>query len=136
MKMDIIFYLSGIEDNQKQFEEKVISLIPLENQTICYTLNDLSSALRKSMAGQSICVVAVGREKDLQDLLPIKDLLRNSKLILLLPDETDELFDIGHTLYPRYLKTVRSDYSHIAAVLAKMADITTNDPMAATLPEA
>jgi hypothetical protein len=121
--MDVIFYLSGIESYQTLFEEKVIRSVPSDCRVLCKSLRELSSALRRSMAGRSICVIATGRKKDLLNLLSIKDLLKNSKLILLLPNRSDDMIEIAHTLYPRYLDSVSSDFSNIKAVLNKMSGL-------------
>lgn len=75
------------------------------------------------MAGQYIYVVVVGRKQDLLDLLSIQELLRSSKLILIIPDNSNEIIEISHTFYPRFLDSIKGNYLNIAAVLKKMAHI-------------
>lgn len=79
------------------------------------------------MAGRSICVIAAAKKKDLFDLLSIQDLLKNSKLVLLLPDDSEETLEVAHLLYPRYLDSIESDYTNLRAVLFKMINFQTID---------
>ncbi|MBU2515376.1 hypothetical protein KJ966_29015 [bacterium] len=126
--MDVIFYLSNFDKKQMLFEKQVISLIPGNHRIICNSLNELSSVLTRTLEGQRICVVVAGKKQDLLDLISIRELLRKSKLILLLPDTSRELVEIAHTLYPRYLDSIRSSFSNIGSVLSKMLDNRSIDP--------
>ena len=123
MKIDVVFYMSGFEKRQALFEQKVISSIPRNSRKICKSLDELSSVLRRSMVGQYICVVVAGKKQDLLDLFSVQELLKNSKLILIMPDNSNDIIEIGHAFYPRFLDSINGNYLNIAAVLKKMAHI-------------
>jgi len=75
------------------------------------------------MVGQYICVVVAGKKQDLLDLFSVQELLKNSKLILIMPDNSNDIIEIGHAFYPRFLDSINGNYLNIAAVLKKMAHI-------------
>jgi hypothetical protein len=120
--MEVVFYLASFEKNYNEFYKQVVSLVPENERVICKSLKELSLVLNRTLEGQLICVIAAGRKQDLLDLLSIREFLRRSKLILLLPDRSDGIIEIAHTLYPRYLDSIGNDFSNIAAVLAKMTE--------------
>jgi hypothetical protein len=124
--MNVVFYYSGIDHTRMFFEKEVISVVPSDCRIVCNTLEELSSTLRRSAAGQSICVVVTCEKKDLLDLFSIQALLLNSKLILILPDNAADTIEIGHKFYPRFLDSINHGFSNLTAVLDKMANIVPN----------
>jgi len=69
----------------------------------------------------------IARERnDLTELLPIIDLFRRVRIILLLPDRKPETIKIGYQLEPRFMSFVDRGFEEVRAVLAKMI---VNEPL-------
>jgi len=62
-------------------------------------------------------------------MLGIRDLLAETKIILLLPDRKRATVSKGHNLYPRFLTYMDGDFSDVAAVLQKMVSINSRLPI-------
>lgn len=123
MKKNIVFYLSSDENVRLLFDKEVVSTVPENCRIICNSLKGLTTVISQSIMDQYIYVVLAGEMQDLMALFTIRDLLKESKLILILPDDSDRSVELGHRFYPRYSVSVNSDFSNTAAVLAKMAGI-------------
>lgn len=127
MRNDVLFYLTGVDGKRQLFEKEVISLVPGNRRVVCESLREFVSIIRKSVVGRWICVVLAGNKRDLIDLFQIRDVLKESRLILVLPDQSDDMVALGHMFYPRYAESGENGFGHIAAVLLKMAGIDSGD---------
>jgi hypothetical protein len=50
----------------------------------------------------------------------MRELIQNNKSIIVLPDQTPETVSMGHTLYPRFISYLDSDFKDIGSVLGKV----------------
>jgi hypothetical protein len=87
-----------------------------------HSIEELSGALRPFTGHkqETILVLFATDRRDLIELLSIIELLKNSRLILVLPDERPETVQTAHLLMPRYIGYADGDLSDVAAVLKKM----------------
>lgn len=70
--------------------------------------------------GDSIAVLYAADRQDLANLLSIRDLLDDVRIILILPDDKKETVSAGHRLRPRYISYAGGNFENVAAVLNKM----------------
>ncbi|MCP4576752.1 MAG: hypothetical protein GY846_10765 [Deltaproteobacteria bacterium] len=119
---------------------KLISYLPLENRVaerlqevleatvltdeieIYRTIESLAGRLRQPGTDQMIAVLLAAAGKDLSDILSIRELFEDIKIILILPDGERSTISGGHKLYPRFVCCADSDFSDVAAVLGKMLE--------------
>lgn len=127
MKSDVLFYINGSRKQQVLFEEKVVSIVPENRRLICRSLKELSASLHQSVAGGQICVILTESEQDLLSLFSIRDSLKLTRLILVLPDNSEMSVSLGHRFYPRFADSIGSGLSNTAAVLNRMFDQTEAD---------
>jgi hypothetical protein len=57
---------------------------------------------------------------ELDRLLSIRFLLRNIRIVLILPDRSEKTISMGHDLAPRFLGYVDDNISEVAAVVTNM----------------
>jgi hypothetical protein len=60
-------------------------------------------------------------------LLPIKDLLEDTNLILILAERDEETVALGHRLRPRFITYADSDFLDVASVVMKMKEKISSD---------
>ena len=118
--MDIVFFLSGIEDRRYLFEQEVITVVPERARVFCNSLEELTTSLRQSITGSRVCVIVIADKQTLLELFTIRTMLQESKLILLLPDKSPDTVELGHMFYPRFLDSIQCSYRDVSAVLKKM----------------
>jgi hypothetical protein len=68
----------------------------------------------------TVAILLASSKEELLDLLSLRDLLWDIKLILILPDSTPGSIAQGHLLRPRFLSDCGSDFVDVAAVLNLM----------------
>jgi hypothetical protein len=88
------------------------------------TLDGLSGRLQQPnytyTYARLIAVVLAASSKELSAILAIKELFRDARIILIVPDRKKDTISAGHRLYPRYLAYADSNFNDVAAVLEKM----------------
>jgi hypothetical protein len=84
------------------------------------TIESLSHRLCRPEKGLTAAVLFTTSKQELLEILSIKNLLFNVRIILVLPDREEDTITKGHSLRPRFLTYIDSDFGDIAAVLSKM----------------
>ena len=56
-------------------------------------------------------------QKDLDDILVIRKMLQNMRIILIAPDNKDATIAKGHLLRPRFMCHIMSDFTEISDVI-------------------
>ena len=102
----------------EQLQEAVEGLFP--DTRVYRAIGDLSKRFRQPMDGPTIAVLVAKTEEDLGGILSIRDLLRDVRVLLVLPDMGTETVAKGHSLHPRFLSHIDADLTEVAAVLEKM----------------
>ncbi len=118
--MGLFFYATDTKGTGKALWNLHQELAPKYKGEFFQTIDHLSHKLRQPSGVQTITVLLAGTQKELSDILSIKDLLHDVRIILILPDRDKDTISKGHTLYPRFLADMDGDFSWVTAVLKKM----------------
>lgn len=122
--MVFIIYKSLTDSSNKlqRIIEPLVSKTQLEKYS---SIKKLTQRLQQPMKEEVVGILMPSNAKDLSDLLSIKNLVREIRIILVLPDRDEKTISIGHTLRPRFLTYADGDLTDVAAVMSKMM----NKPM-------
>ena len=118
--MNVLLYAKkkgGITDTLAKIVE---SCVPKKNLEKYSTIAALSQRLRRPTNNLGIAVIAVTTKRQLQGIVAIRHLLADTRIILIVPDRSPDTISGAHTLSPRFLTYMDSDFICIKAVLAKM----------------
>lgn len=121
--MSLLFYQSTNNGLGEHLREVIHTLVSEEQTEIYTTIEDFSFRLRRPMFDVDLAILLTCSKSDLLDLLLLRDLLLDVRIILILPDRKPDTISRGHSLYPRFLSYVDSDFKDVAAVLDKMMKI-------------
>ncbi len=102
------------------FINALLELIPGIPRELFYSLDELTERLRSPISDDIIALFVISDRQSLSDLLTIRPLLRNIRILLVLREQDEDCISAGHHLYPRYLTTISDDVEEIALVLNKM----------------
>lgn len=116
--MSVLFLATGNDGDR--LKRVIQALVPREKLEIYGTVESFSVRLRKPTDEIPVAVIVAGNEDDLLGILSISHLLYDVRFILVLPDREDGTIAIGHSLRPRFLSYIDSDYRDVTAVLGKM----------------
>ncbi len=118
--MDLVFY-SPINGGAEERLQRVIgSVLPAWGGPVCRTLDDLSERLLRPKDDLTITCLLPAKKEDIEELLPMSNLFRNTRIILIVPDWDNETLAAAHHLRPRLLTHSDSDFAEVFTVLTKM----------------
>jgi len=93
----------------------------MENNILVVTnMKDLSEILHKPLNRVDAAVIFRATRKGLINLMSFRDELLRLPVILILPDQKNETIANGHSLRPRFLSYMDSDFSDVRDVLQKI----------------
>lgn len=99
------------------------SEMPDHQLEIFYSINGLSERLSQSARGNCAAVILAENINDLRNIFALKNLLKDIRIILILPDRTEEVISMGYKLHPRFLSYIDSEFNEVAVVLKKMVKL-------------
>ncbi|MBW2020216.1 MAG: hypothetical protein JRI58_08215 [Deltaproteobacteria bacterium] len=118
--MNLLLYATITDGAGARLQRVVEGLVPREKTKICRTIESLTRRLRQPSHDLSIAVLLATNQKELFDLLSLRDLFADIRIILVLPDKKRDTIAKGHSLQPRFLTYADSNFAAVAAVLSKM----------------
>jgi len=116
--IDVVIYSSGKAGERLQ--RLVQDLVPKERLEVFSDLGKFSERLRRPTDDRPVAVILAASEDSLLSILSISRLLYDVRFILILPDREDPTVAIGHSLRPRFMSYIDSDFREVTAVLGKM----------------
>ena len=118
--MKVLYYGTTTNGAGKRLHKAIESVVPIEDIEVYRDIEALGRRLRLPTCDLSISVFFTKNKADLFDLILIKKLLLNLRILLVLPDGDNETITMGHTLFPRFLTYADSDFKDVEAVLKKI----------------
>jgi len=118
--MKVLYYGTINNGAGKRLQKIIESVVPTENTEVCRNIEELGRRLRLPTSDINISVLYTKNKAELFDLVLIKNLMLNLRILLILPDGDNETITMGHTLFPRFLTYADSDFKDVEAVLKKM----------------
>ena len=116
--MQMLFYAkNGAGENILNSIESLFSEVEVFRSMI-----GLSARFRQPLEDPTITVLIAQTREELENLLLIRDLLRDVRIVLVLPDRDAETIAKGHVLQPRFFSYLDADAGQVNAVLKKMLD--------------
>jgi hypothetical protein len=118
--MILIYYTNKNKHVGQRLQHVINIAIPKEPTQVTRSLQSLSRHLHIEAASLKAVVLLTASGKELFEILSIRDLLNDIKIILILPDSKRETVLEGHKLYPRFTTYLDSNFDDVAAVLTKL----------------
>ncbi len=86
----------------------------------CRTLDTMARRLRKPRHGLEVVLFIVSGQEELRRICEFKELVRDLRLVMVLPRLDDEMVAWGHKLAPRFMTCVDDGCEQVCAVLSRM----------------
>jgi len=118
--MTLLIYSTTTSLKEKRLLRIIELMLPEKEFKFYRTIDDFSQRLRQPVLKQRIVILMLNSPKELEDVLSIRELLEDAKIILIVPDTNPATLARGHILRPRFLSDGRSDFVDVAAVLGRM----------------
>jgi hypothetical protein len=118
--MQVLFYSSGDDQDEKRLEAAVYEVIPESKIELFKKLDDLRARLRKPVEPDSIAVLSALNRAELQQMQLLRRLPIEIYIVLVVPDRKKSTIKLAHLLLPRFLSLANSDFTDLKIVLDKM----------------
>ena len=120
--MKVLLYLPEMGGVSEQLKGLVEASIPEEKLEVYRSLNALSQRMRQPFDDLKVAVFMAANYEELMNIFFIRHLLREIRLVLIIPDQRKETVALAHQLRPRFLTSTEGDLSTVATVLSKMLE--------------
>lgn len=118
----VILYPSLHEASAERLE-RIVRIVAIREDIIIYrTIKALSKGLCQLRKDEYIVILNVSCLGEFQDILSMRELLWDTKSILIIPDNSQDTIAKGHLLRPRFMSDCQSNFQDVAAVLSRMLD--------------
>jgi len=118
--MALLIYSTKKEGAGERLQRVIELMFPHNVFEIYRSIGELSKRLRQPVLNLTIAILLASSREELLDLLSLRELLWDMKIILILPDSTPRTIAEGHLLRPRFFSDCSSDFVDVAAVLNLM----------------
>lgn len=90
----------------------------------CGSIKALVNSLRKPCHGLELGLLVVGSSDEMDEVMGIQSLIRDLRLVLVLPGRDPKMVVQAHKLSPRFIAYADNGIEQISAVLGKMIGAT------------
>ena len=118
--MQLFFYSSGDDPNNKRLEAAVHKVIPESKIEVFKRLDGFRERLRTPIEPDSIAVLSASNREELQQMQLLRGLLTEIYVLLVIPDREKSTIEIAHLLLPRFLSQKNDNFIDLSKVLNKM----------------
>jgi hypothetical protein len=116
----LVLFSTENDEHYHKISKAISELIPKNQIFHCCNINDFSIAVRGILFGLDIVLIVARNKNELNEILQIRQKLKDHSVILILDDSIDDLTHSALQLYPRYTSYIKNEYSDIFLVLKKM----------------
>ena len=121
-KRELLLYTPLAHRASYRLEKAVAAVVPKQATEAVHTRDGLARRLRKPNNGLEVVAILAASRKELRELLSLAQILEGLRIILVLPDADPQTIAQGHSLRPRYVTNIHSDFQDVAAVLGKIRE--------------
>lgn len=118
--MSLLYYRPPQNIIAEKLQFIIESEITDQQLEIFYSIDGLSDRLSQSARGNCTAVILAENITDLENLFVLKNLLKDIRIVLILPDRSERVISMGYKLHPRFLSYMDSEFSEVVVVLKKM----------------
>jgi hypothetical protein len=118
--MRLLLYSCRESEDSKRLEATVHKVIPKDRIELFKSLTELRERLRTPVEPDSIAVLLASSEEELRKMQPLRVLLPEIFVVLVIPDRMRSTIALAHLLLPRFLSQKSDDFKDLGRVLEKI----------------
>jgi hypothetical protein len=119
-----IFYFSpSLQGNEERLRARIETSFPDARLEVHTRYPDFALRLIHPKDETSVAVVALTGRDETTGLLPVRDMISDTPLIVVLPDDHPETIRMAHRLRPQFIGYFDSDFEEVVSVIGRLIDI-------------
>jgi len=119
-RMKILFFAKQDDEAGQRLRDAVQRAVPVNCLESYGSLDDFSRRLRAARAGNLVSVLLASDRQELEGMQGLKELLKDTHVILVIPDQEERTVALAHHLLPRFLRLKCGDFKDVESVLGRI----------------
>ena len=116
----LIFYANNGNPTTKQLIAGIQDLNSKIQIQYCHDVSELLEAAKTIFTDFCLTLLIVSTRDEIDVLSKSRDILNNKNLIIVLPDDTPDMFLVASKFYPRFIGYQDSTYRTVISVVEKI----------------
>ena len=129
--MKLVIYAHPFDGTARKVLKSLREQYEGPNTVYLPALDDVETYLRQPSHLDELLVLMPKDRKELDDLVAIGDLMRDAKLVLVLPEDAPGTNERSHLMRPRFVTYTDCDPSHLILVVDRLLEAESTWPMKA-----
>ena len=92
-----------------------------QNIAVCRTLRTLEAHLASQTSRPGIVIISVPDEAELREMVSLGELFSGILMVLMLPDQREEVLTLAHKLRPRFIDFTGNSPDGVLSVIENLA---------------
>lgn len=118
--MELLIYAPPVTIPQHRLLSKITHALDDIPVNLFKSIDSLAQYLRQPICESFVTILFPKDNAELASLITMRHLMRNMRIVLILPNQDKQTISDGHFLRPRYVSHVEGDLSDVVAVVKKM----------------
>ncbi len=118
--MKTLYYATESSEAGDRLQRLLETIVSPEQRVICRSREEFFSNLRQPSATTGFFILLATTKEELNEFFIMRKQFSYLRIILILPDRSNESIAKGNALHPRYLDFIDSDFQDVCAVMRKM----------------
>ncbi|MCP4715733.1 MAG: hypothetical protein GY868_11500 [Deltaproteobacteria bacterium] len=118
--MKLLFYAPLLDEGNRQLNSLIDNFTVVSDLEIYRSIDVFSDRMRHPQTEVTVVVLFATSPEVLADIIAIKDLFFDTRVIIVLPDRQPDTISKGHMLRPRFVTYADTDLAEMSAVIDKM----------------
>jgi len=121
--VDLVLYYSEEAERRGQKLQEVLNRDLPDIRLECFTdFEELVTGLQRPEVEPVAVVLVIGSRTELDEFLPLRPDLENTRVVLVLPDQTRETLTLAQQLHPYYIKPPGDDFVELAYIVDELME--------------
>ena len=116
----IVFFSGQEDEDARRLLAAVQRAIPANRLESFGSLDEFGRRLRASKAEHLVSVLLASDRQELEGMQDLRDLLKGTHVILVIPDQETKTIELAHRLLPRFLRLKCGDFKDLESVLGRI----------------
>lgn len=118
--MNLLLYMRTPGEREDGLQSAVAPYVSGGSLEVFTEFRSFAERARKPKGAHSVAVVYNPNAPDLRALVSLRDLLRDVRVLLVLPDQDEETIVLAHRVRPAYVAYVDDGISGVVSVLRRL----------------
>ncbi len=121
--VDLVLYYSEEAEHRGRKLQEVLNTDLPDMRLECFTdFEELITGLQRPEVDPAAVVLVIGSRTELDEFLPLKPVLQNTRVVLVLPDQARETLTLAEQLAPYYIKQPGDDFGELAYIVDEILE--------------